>query len=331
MESVQSENACSPAKKLKVDDCVKEYVHDDIKDLSEFKLDKIINNNTNRKSVCLKGTFASKTGDALVLLEKTAFAEESLLKDNSYFSKDCSLEKIFHNDIYGDYRYFPKVELNGIKATIIHPATEKHIVKFSAQKLYIVDETPKIYNEIVQPFLMKEQFNLQWVFNILEHKSEADRIVFEDTDPETGFVLIPDLKWSGELDTFYLLAIVNKRNIKSLRDLTPEHLPLLKNIQEKACKIIEEKYKLEASQLRIYLHYQPSFYHLHIHFCYLRHEAPGILAEKAHLLSNVISNIEIAPDYYKKVTLPFTVRENDNLFTELVKAGIVKKFSLNND
>lgn len=88
---------------------------------------------------------------------------------------------------------------------------------------------------------------------------------------------------------------------------------------------------MEASQLRIYLHYQPSFYHLHIHFCYLRHEAPGILAEKAHLLSNVISNIEIAPDYYKKVTLPFTVRENDNLFTELVKAGIVKKFSLNND
>lgn len=114
MESVQSEVACSPAKKLKVDDCVKEYVHDDIKDLSEFKLDKIINNNTNRKSVCLKGTFASKTGDALVLLEKTAFAEESLLKDNSYFSKDCSLEKIFHNDIYGDYRYFPKVELNGM-------------------------------------------------------------------------------------------------------------------------------------------------------------------------------------------------------------------------
>lgn len=73
------------------------------------------------------------------------------------------------------------------------------------------------------------------MFNILEHKSEADRIVFEDTDPEAGFVLIPDLKWSGELDTFYLLAIVNKRNIKSLRDLTPKHLPLLKNIQEKAC------------------------------------------------------------------------------------------------
>lgn len=74
----------------------------------------------------------------------------------------------------------------------------------------------------------------QWVYNILEHKSEADRIVFEDTDPELGFTLIPDLKWDGiTLDTLYLLAIVQVHGLKSLRDLTEKHLPLLKNIKEK--------------------------------------------------------------------------------------------------
>lgn len=41
-------------------------------------------------------------------------------------------------------------------------------------------------------------------------------------------------------------------------------------------KAIEEKYKLKKSQLRVYIHYQPSFYHLHVHFTYLRFEAPGM-------------------------------------------------------
>ncbi|KAJ8964104.1 hypothetical protein NQ314_005129 [Rhamnusium bicolor] len=147
--------------------------------------------------------------------------------------KKSYLEKIFHNDVYGDYKYFPKSELNTIKTTIIHPATEKHIVKFSVQKCYIVDETPQIYNDIILPHLFREQFNLQWVYNILEHKSEVERIVLEDVDPDNGFVMVPDLKWNGDVDTLYLLAIINKRNIKSLRDLTQEHLPLLRNIKEK--------------------------------------------------------------------------------------------------
>ncbi len=36
---------------------------------------------------------------------------------------------------------------------------------------------------------------LQWVYNILEKKQESERIVFEDPDPETGFILLPDMKW----------------------------------------------------------------------------------------------------------------------------------------
>ncbi|KAJ8969664.1 hypothetical protein NQ317_004894 [Molorchus minor] len=239
------------------------------------------------------GSFNSKEGDAIVILEKSAFAEENLNIESDYFSEKSSLHKVFRNDIYGDYKYLPTSELNTIKATVIHPATEKHLIKYSFQRCYFIDETPQIYNDIVLPHLTNEQFNLQWVYNILEHKSEAERIVVEDADLNTGFVMVPDLKWNGDVDTLYLLAIVNKRNIKSLRDLTQEHLPLLKNIQQKGIEAIKEKYGLDASQLRIYLHYQPSFYHLHVHFCCLRHEAPGILAEKAHLLSNVISNIEV--------------------------------------
>lgn len=93
-------------------------------------------------------------------------------------------------------------------------------------------------------------------------------------------------------------------------------------------KAISEKYGLDRSQLRIYLHYQPSFYHLHVHFTYLRHEAPGILVERAHLLSSVINNIELLPDYYQKATLSYVVRENDALFEKLEEKDILRKISV---
>lgn len=38
---------------------------------------------------------------------------------------------------------------------------------------------------------------------------------------------------SFQVDDLYLIAIVNKRNIRSLRDLRSEHLPLLKNVFQK--------------------------------------------------------------------------------------------------
>ena len=75
---------------------------------------------------------------------------------------------------------------------------------------------------------------LQWVYNILEKKQEKERIVFEDTDPDIGFILLPDMKWDRkDLNSLYLVAIVNKHGIKSLRDLDEGSLPLLKNVRDK--------------------------------------------------------------------------------------------------
>ena len=123
----------------------------------------------------------------------------------------------------------------GIKATVIHPATEKHITKYEHQPLHLIEETPELYYSVTLPFLKSEQFSLQWVFNILDHKAETDRIIFEDPDSETGFVLCCDLKWDGKsIDTLYLLALPFKKGIMSLRDLTQKDLPLLKNIYTKS-------------------------------------------------------------------------------------------------
>ena len=98
-------------------------------------------------------------------------------------------------------------------------------------------------------------------------------------------------------------------------------MELLRNIQRKGQAAILEKYGVPETQLRTYFHYQPTFYHLHVHFTFLKHEAPGIFCEKSHLLQTVINNLELLPEYYARATLPFVVRESDPMYEEFRENG----------
>lgn len=84
---------------------------------------------------------------------------------------------------------------------------------------------------------------------------------------------------------------------------------------------ILQRYQLPASQLRIYLHYQPSYYHLHIHFTKLSYEVPGCSGERAHLLADVIQNLHLNSDYYKSQTMYFPLRADHGLMNKFKKAG----------
>ena len=76
--------------------------------------------------------------------------------------------------------------------------------------------------------------SLQWVYNILDGTAESERVIFSDPDPETGFILVPDLKWDrSDIQNLYVLALVCRKDILSMRELRKEHLPLLKNILNK--------------------------------------------------------------------------------------------------
>ena len=76
--------------------------------------------------------------------------------------------------------------------------------------------------------------------------------------------------------------------------------------------------------MRVYVHYQPSYYHLHVHFTHLKYEAPKTLIGQAHLLEEIIDNIEnIDPCYYQKKTLSFVVKELSPLWQEFLnKKGL---------
>ncbi|XP_056898709.1 m7GpppX diphosphatase isoform X1 [Takifugu flavidus] len=256
--------------------------------------------------------------DAVVTLEKTPITEDTLTE---LFS-GSTLSSHAQNDVYSTYRLQPPPHLNEMKVTVVCPATEEHLKKHQYQESYLVEETAEDYSSITLPYIESQSFSLQWVYNILEKKAEAERIVYEDPDPDVGFVLLPDRKWNQkQVDDLNLIAIVHQKGIRSIRGLTAEHLPLLKNVFQKGKEAIMKKYELPASKLRVYLHYQPSYYHLHVHFTMLGYVISGCGVEKAHLLGDVIQNLQSNPDYYKSHTLSFPLKAEDGLLTKFREAG----------
>nr|CAB3236404.1 m7GpppX diphosphatase-like [Phallusia mammillata] len=157
-------------------------------------------------------------------------------------------------------------------------------------------------------------FNIQWVYNILDHKAETERIIFEDQDQEIGFVLLPDMKWdTKDVDSFYAIALPRKRGLKSIRDLDESHVEMLKNMRSKSLAVIADNFGIKPDRLRMYFHYQPSFYHLHVHINHIELDLPGTGALRAHLLDDVIENLLMQGDYYQRKTVSMTHQVRDKL------------------
>ncbi len=73
-------------------------------------------------------------------------------------------------------------------------------------------------------------------------------------------------------------------------------------------------------QIRTYLHYPPSYYHLHVHFTHLSYEAPKTTIGQSHLLEDVIDNIEnVSGSYYARRTIPCVLREGSPLWEHFTK------------
>lgn len=110
---------------------------------------------------------------------------------------------------------------------MIYPATPLHIAKYSKKNFCFINETRHRYETIVRPYIEKNQLNPQWVYNIIDGKSEQDRILLR-TDQ---FILLPTWTWDGkDGESMHILALVKSHDIHSIRDLRSEHIPLLESI-----------------------------------------------------------------------------------------------------
>eukprot|EP00957_Ditylum_brightwellii_P206859 15350289-Ditylum_brightwellii.AAC.1 len=87
-------------------------------------------------------------------------------------------------------------------------------------------------------------------------------------------------------------------------------------------KVIQSIYGIAKDQLRVFVHYQPQFYHFHVHFTRLENDV-GCQVEKAHLLADIIQNLELDSEYYAKRTLVYKLSLKDKLY-KIMSVACVK-------
>lgn len=216
--------------------------------------------------------------------------------NSNFLQSLCNSNKITENNRFK--RYESQLNETMYDITIIYPALKEDIQKYTLTEKRRVSESYNDYITHVYPQVIKQ--DLTWVQNIFNGISEQENIMYKDDT----FTLIPDMKWDRKnMKDLHCLAIARDSNLRSIRSLTAEHLPLLTLLYENTIREIKAKYNVDENQLRVYFHYPPSFWHLHIHFDLISSSSKNALSEFAHPFFTVLRNIELVTNYYQRITI----------------------------
>lgn len=113
----------------------------------------------------------------------------------------------------------------------------------------------------------------------------------------------------SDLQSIYYLAIVNQRGLHSLRSLTSEHIPMLEGMYNACRQMISLSLNIPISQICAFVHYPPTFYHLHVHFVHVSN-AP-LSMSRCIYIPEIIRNMKLRSDYYQQATLDIVVIESE--------------------
>lgn len=144
----------------------------------------------------------------------------------------------------------------------------------------------------------------QWVYNILEGMAEKENILIQTK----YMTLVRNIfKWVNisDLKNLAYLGIIHRKDIASLRDLDGSHINLLETIMVRGLDAIYEYHGVNSNQIKCFIHYRPSTWHLHVHFVHILSNYEDFsCVTGSHLLQNVIFNLKLDSNYYKKIIMP---------------------------
>jgi m7GpppX diphosphatase len=88
---------------------------------------------------------------------------------------------------------------------------------------------------------------------------------------------------STDLNRLYFVAFVTQKHkdIYSVRDLRGRHVGLLKEIFNETVRAISKNFEVDVSDLRVFVHYVPSIFRLHVHFCSVEMVKSSVLVGRA--------------------------------------------------
>ncbi|KAL7937890.1 HIT-like domain-containing protein [Trichoderma chlorosporum] len=310
----------------------------------KFKLVKVLNQDQAGRRVSLHGTIDNEP--AVMVVERATFPSSEVYLAGLPSSL-ARLRNLGANDIYawsmartgpvesevkpdGDNGHENGVDFFAdLKINLIYPCTEAHVKKYSKQGVRFVTETPEIYKNHIRPFMQqkREQGRLNWVFNIIEGRTEVEDVIYRTKLGEAGdegFLLLPDLNWDRKtLEGLHLLALVERRDIWSLRDLKKKHIPWLQHIKSKVVSATTQTYpSVEENQLKLYVHYQPTYYHFHIHIVHVALEAGATQATgKAVGLDSILETLKVMGGDDEAgmdaLSMSYTLGEASELWTDI--------------
>lgn len=214
----------------------------------------------NDRRMSILGSIRDQPG--ILIIERAAFIVD-LESVSAFTASLTNINNLSANDIYHWYLASSGQNQDGatpadLKLSLIWPCTDQHISKYSAQNVRMVTETPEIYQDYVRPYMRgkRENGRLNWVYNIIEGRKEQEDVILRVSDPEEGFLLLPDLNWDRKtIGTLRLLALVERRDIWSLRDLKKRHVVWLRHMRSKILDGVVKVYpQLDHDQLKLYVH-----------------------------------------------------------------------------
>ena len=231
--------------------------------IPKFKLTRLLNSDQAGRRISLLGIIDSQP--ALLIAERAAFDTTPAILEG--FSTSLrNIKNLGANDIYAWFlaNSSPSSDKDAssppppdFKINLIYPCTDKHVKKYTQQRLRIVTETPEIYTSYIRPYMraQREKGALNWVYNIIEGRTEQEDVMYRESGSD-GFLLLPDLNWDRKtMGSLHLLGIVERRDIWSVRDLTTEMVGWVRHMTEKMVEATVGLYpEIERDELKLYVH-----------------------------------------------------------------------------
>ena len=116
-------------------------------------------------------------------------------------------------------------------------------------------------------------------------------------------VLIPTRAKVTDPSKLHILAFVKDTSIRSLRDLNETHIDLLEDICDKGTKFIKYAHNIDSNKLRVYVHYPPTTWLLHVHFNLIENTNISSSVEYSYSVYDIINNLKIKGNYYQTISM----------------------------
>lgn len=273
----------------------------------------VIKGNTIRMQVTdYDAHYQIQSGDTIYLINKESvqFNRETACESvRKILNQDPTVKLLSYNRDNLNY-YVDNILVNAksIKSESKSKLKTKSLSKLKTKpkrNYIVISETPEMYD------ILKENGYVHtpgWVSDIFTGVATGE-IIYKETD---DYFLMPDFKWDQQPNHLYLLVLFKDLTLKSIRDLNQSHLNMLNRVSEDISQYISDQYNLDRNKFRMFFHYQPSAWQLHLHIQHIDSLiTKTTMICRAHLLSDIVRNICLKDDYYKTATLECIITESD--------------------